>query len=138
MVKTIPVRDLRNEYGRILQEVAGGETFTVTNHGTPVATITPYVDPTATGPREGVPVADLAALMGTLTAGQAAHLEADLAGADWNADDPWERRARLAGAADGDDDAEPRTPVSGGEPASTEAVEELGLLSEHTDVSGDR
>ncbi|PRY14668.1 hypothetical protein CLV37_106227 [Kineococcus rhizosphaerae] len=47
---------MRDEHGRVLRDAAGGET---TDQGTPVAT-TPEVDLGVTGPREGVPVADLA------------------------------------------------------------------------------
>lgn len=94
-VKSIPVRDLRNEYGRILKEVEDGETFTVTNAGTPVATISPYVDPHVPGPRQGVPLADLLSVPPLLAIEEAETLKANLAEADWEPEDPWERHARL-------------------------------------------
>ena len=52
-MKTIRVRDLRNDYARILREIEGGETFTVTSDGRPVASITPYTAPD--GPQTWVP-----------------------------------------------------------------------------------
>jgi antitoxin (DNA-binding transcriptional repressor) of toxin-antitoxin stability system len=89
-VKTIPVRELRNEYGRILKEIEEtGESYVITNHGHVVAQIGPPPQPT--GPREGVPVRDLAGLPGTLTTEAAEDLRRDLAEADWAAEDPWER-----------------------------------------------
>lgn len=86
MSQAIPVRSLRNEYGRILREVATGESFTITNDGVPVATIGPYVPTTPTGPREGVPVSELRELLRVaprMTPQERADLDADLAEADW-------------------------------------------------------
>ncbi|MEZ0165389.1 type II toxin-antitoxin system Phd/YefM family antitoxin [Kineococcus sp. LSe6-4] len=100
-MKTVPVRDLRNQYGRILEEVAGGETFTITSAGVPVATISPHVPARVPGPREGVPLADLLTLPPILTPEQAAELKADLAEADGEAEDPWERYDRLEADRDG-------------------------------------
>jgi prevent-host-death family protein len=52
-VKTIRVRDLRNDYAQIIREIEAGETFTVTSDGRPVASLTPYVEPD--GPQTWVP-----------------------------------------------------------------------------------
>ena len=54
-MKTIRVRDLRNDYAQIMRDIEAGETFTVTSDGRPVASITPYVDPE--GPQTWVPAA---------------------------------------------------------------------------------
>jgi prevent-host-death family protein len=44
MARTIPHRELRNNSSAILLEVKAGETFTITNHGEPVATLSPITD----------------------------------------------------------------------------------------------
>jgi prevent-host-death family protein len=41
MAKTIAHRELRNNSSAILREVGAGETFTITNHGVPVAVLAP-------------------------------------------------------------------------------------------------
>ncbi|MGI9156563.1 MAG: type II toxin-antitoxin system Phd/YefM family antitoxin [Marmoricola sp.] len=43
-MKTVSHRELRNQSAQVLREVAGGETYTVTNHGTPVARLSPPVE----------------------------------------------------------------------------------------------
>jgi prevent-host-death family protein len=45
-VDTISHRELRNQSGRILRAVAAGESYTVTNNGTPVAKLVPLAGPT--------------------------------------------------------------------------------------------
>lgn len=42
-METIPHRDLRNRSSDIITRVQAGETFTVTNHGEPVALLSPQV-----------------------------------------------------------------------------------------------
>ena len=43
--KTISHRELRNNSAEILRAVAAGESFVVTNHGSPVAVLTPLAAP---------------------------------------------------------------------------------------------
>jgi prevent-host-death family protein len=43
-MRTIPHRELRNNSSTILREVAGGETFEITNHGEVVAILSPPND----------------------------------------------------------------------------------------------
>lgn len=40
-MKTISHRELRNNSSAILRDVKAGETFTITNHGEPVAVLSP-------------------------------------------------------------------------------------------------
>lgn len=42
MAKTIAHRELRNNSSAILREVKAGETFTITNHGEPIAVLQPF------------------------------------------------------------------------------------------------
>ncbi|GAB3216870.1 hypothetical protein GCM10027586_10040 [Kineococcus gypseus] len=51
-MKTISVRELRNDSGRVLREVEAGESFTITSNGRPVADISAH---RPTRPR-GVPL----------------------------------------------------------------------------------
>lgn len=44
MAKQIPHRELRNNSSEILRAVEAGESFTVTNHGRPVARLVPVSD----------------------------------------------------------------------------------------------
>ncbi|MBB2899251.1 prevent-host-death family protein [Kineococcus radiotolerans] len=98
-MKTIPVRDLRNEYGRILKEVEeNGESYTITNHGRVVAQIVP--PPRETGSREGVPLADVVGLAGMLDPSQVESLKADLAAANWESEDPFERHEQQRSSSD--------------------------------------
>lgn len=41
MARTIAHRELRNNSSAILREVQAGETFTITNHGEPIAVLQP-------------------------------------------------------------------------------------------------
>ena len=41
MAKSIPERELRNENAKVMDAVAGGETFIVTRNGEPVAELRP-------------------------------------------------------------------------------------------------
>jgi prevent-host-death family protein len=41
MEKTIQASEANRQFSRILREVAGGDTFTVTSHGRPIARIIP-------------------------------------------------------------------------------------------------
>lgn len=41
MARTIAHRELRNNSSAILREVQAGETFTITNHGEPIAILQP-------------------------------------------------------------------------------------------------
>lgn len=45
MAKTITQREMRNDSGAVLRAVEGGEEFTVTRNGTPVARIVPLKGP---------------------------------------------------------------------------------------------
>ncbi|NAZ77188.1 type II toxin-antitoxin system prevent-host-death family antitoxin [Kineococcus sp. T13] len=97
-MKTIPVRDLRNEYGRVLREVEeDGETYTITNHGRAVAQISPV--PQAAGPREGVPLGEaFGQLSAAMTTSDIDALKADLDQARWEPRDPFtEKVLRDAG-----------------------------------------
>jgi len=42
-VSEVPVRDLRNHGGRVIDRVAHGERVTITRDGTPVAELRPYI-----------------------------------------------------------------------------------------------
>jgi prevent-host-death family protein len=44
MARSIPHRELRNNSSEILRAVEAGESFTVTNHGRPVAKLVPIDD----------------------------------------------------------------------------------------------
>lgn len=44
MTRTIPHRELRNNSSEILRAVQAGESFTVTNHGRPIAKLVPVED----------------------------------------------------------------------------------------------
>ena len=44
MTKSIAHRELRNNSSAILREVSAGETFTITNHGEPIAVLSPIAD----------------------------------------------------------------------------------------------
>lgn len=44
MARSIPHRELRNNSSEILRAVEAGESFTVTNHGRPVAKLVPIAD----------------------------------------------------------------------------------------------
>ncbi|MBL5975612.1 MAG: type II toxin-antitoxin system prevent-host-death family antitoxin [Candidatus Leucobacter sulfamidivorax] len=41
-MKTVSQRQMRNQSGELLREVEAGETVIVTNHGKPVAMLSPY------------------------------------------------------------------------------------------------
>lgn len=95
-MKTIRVRDLRNDYAQIIREIEAGETFTVTSDGRPVASLTPYVAPD--GPQTWVPahrvIGALAHL--DLPADFAERLRSDIAeNFDDEISDPFERWERL-------------------------------------------
>jgi len=59
MAKTIAQRVLRNENAKVIEAVAGGETFVVTRGGVPVAELRP-IQPAR---RTYVPTAEVLALM---------------------------------------------------------------------------
>ncbi|WP_432546435.1 type II toxin-antitoxin system Phd/YefM family antitoxin [Kineococcus sp. SYSU DK004] len=63
-MKTITARELRNEYARILRELEdAGEGYTITNHGRPVARITPIAPvPDRLRAFSGVPLSSAASL----------------------------------------------------------------------------
>ncbi|WP_432537715.1 type II toxin-antitoxin system Phd/YefM family antitoxin [Kineococcus arenarius] len=63
-MKTITARELRNEYARILRELEDtGEGYTITNHGRPVARITPIAPvPDRLRAFSGVPLSAAASL----------------------------------------------------------------------------
>ncbi|MHA6669321.1 type II toxin-antitoxin system Phd/YefM family antitoxin [Homoserinimonas sp. A447] len=44
MARTIAHRELRNNSSAILRDVQAGETITITNHGEPVAVLSPVTD----------------------------------------------------------------------------------------------
>lgn len=56
MSRTIPHRELRNNSSAILREVEAGETFTITNHGKPVAVLSPVQPDRLAGVRYRAPV----------------------------------------------------------------------------------
>ncbi|WP_337062110.1 type II toxin-antitoxin system Phd/YefM family antitoxin [Kineococcus sp. G2] len=90
-MKTIQVRDLRNNYAQLIREVEAGETFTVTSHGKPVATLAPVQPPPTAGPRTFVPADEVAGALSHLGPGLAEELRRDLDGFDLEDDDPFER-----------------------------------------------
>ncbi|TKV56425.1 type II toxin-antitoxin system Phd/YefM family antitoxin [Nakamurella flava] len=47
MTRTIPHRELRNNSSAILREVAGGESFAITNNGEVVALLVPPAGPSS-------------------------------------------------------------------------------------------
>ncbi|MEU1985193.1 type II toxin-antitoxin system prevent-host-death family antitoxin [Nocardia sp. NPDC019395] len=53
-MRTIQQRDLRNDSGKVLAAVEGGESFTITRNGKPVAELKPLTQ------RTFVPIAELA------------------------------------------------------------------------------
>ncbi|WP_328293834.1 type II toxin-antitoxin system prevent-host-death family antitoxin [Kineococcus sp. NBC_00420] len=63
-MKTITARELRNEYARILRELEdAGEGYTITNHGRPVAHITPIAPvPDRLRAFSGIPLSAAASL----------------------------------------------------------------------------
>ena len=73
-MKTVPARDVRNHYAQILREVEGGETFTVTSEGRPIATISPYVAPQPAGPQTWVPAGQVVGGLAHLGPGLAERL----------------------------------------------------------------
>ena len=75
-----------------LRAVEAGETFTVTSHGRPVATLAPVQPSPTTGPRTFVPADEVAGTLSHLGPGLAEGLRRDLAGFDLEDDDPFERR----------------------------------------------
>lgn len=90
-MREIPQRELRNHIGRVLREVAAGETVRVTVRGVPVAELTPLrEDP---GPERFVSRERLARAFGDvqLDEGAQADLLADVrAAVDDDPRDPWE------------------------------------------------
>lgn len=68
---TISVRELRNNGGRVLQRVAGGETLTVTMDGHPIAELRPI-------PGQGLTAATLLQRWRRLPPVDAQQLRADL------------------------------------------------------------
>jgi prevent-host-death family protein len=58
VAKTIPQRELRNDNARVIEAVAGGESFVVTRNGVPVAELRPIKRVS----RSFVPKAELMAL----------------------------------------------------------------------------
>lgn len=95
-MKTVPARDVRNHYAQILREVEGGETFTVTSDGRPIATISPYVAPQPIGPQTWVPVGQVIGGLSHLGPGLARRLRADLdEHFDDDVVDPFERHRRM-------------------------------------------
>lgn len=91
-MKTISVREFRNESGRVLKEIAAGGSFTITSNGHPVADIFPHRATPA--PRSFVPLGDLRGALSGLPVVDARHWLADAReGIEGDVDDPWERRA---------------------------------------------
>jgi len=77
MTRTIPQRELRNDNARVIEAVAGGETFVVTRNGVPVAELRPV---TATR-RSFLPKAELMTLGAAGPGIDLAQFRADLDGA---------------------------------------------------------
>lgn len=93
---TISQRELRNESGAIMRRVEGGESFTVTRNGVPIADLVPH-DRTATAHRRRfVPLAEVAAGIATLPDWGATHYADELreldSAVDDGDDDPWNQR----------------------------------------------
>lgn len=91
-MKTITVREFRNDSGRVLKEVSEGQSFTITSNGHPVADLYPHH--AAQGPRRFVPLVELIGALSDLPVVDASQWLADAReGIDQEVDDPWERRA---------------------------------------------
>ncbi|MGH3545445.1 MAG: type II toxin-antitoxin system Phd/YefM family antitoxin [Mycobacteriales bacterium] len=60
MVEVIAQRELRNDNARVIRRVAGGESFTITCNGHPVADLVPHQ---LRAKRRFIPVAELGALL---------------------------------------------------------------------------
>jgi len=86
----VPQRELRNEIGRVLRDVAAGESVRITVRGKPVADLVPIREDR--GPQRFVPREDLLhAFQGVeIDENSAAELLRDLAGAvEDEPEDPW-------------------------------------------------
>jgi prevent-host-death family protein len=86
MMRTISVGELRQNPTRMLREVREGAVYVVTDHGEPIAEVSPRREPRWT------PLSELGALLRELGADEAwrAELEEDRAAV--MASDPWEQR----------------------------------------------
>lgn len=90
-MKSITVRQLRNDSGRVLKEVGDGESFTITSNGHPVAELSPHRP--ARGPRRLVPLGELLGAWSDLPEVDAGQWVADAReGIVDEVGDPWERR----------------------------------------------
>ncbi|THV42354.1 type II toxin-antitoxin system Phd/YefM family antitoxin [Glycomyces buryatensis] len=89
MSKTITQREMRNDSGAILRAAEGGEDFTVTRNGTPVARIVPLAEPD----RRFVSTEELLKSAAGLPRVDHRRFRADLQDAlDYEPRDPYERR----------------------------------------------
>ena len=82
--RTIAQRELRNNVGEVLRAAEGGESFTVTVRGRPVARVVPLFD--AAGPRRNV---DREAVLKLLASPIDPDFARDLAEAEAPLDNPW-------------------------------------------------
>lgn len=93
---TISQRELRNESGAIMRRVEGGESFTVTRNGVPVADLVPHDQAATAHRRRFVPVAEVAAGLATLPDWGAERFATETRELDSVVDDsdtdPWNRR----------------------------------------------
>ncbi|AGZ49099.1 type II toxin-antitoxin system Phd/YefM family antitoxin [Mycobacterium kansasii] len=93
MGTTISQRELRNDSGAIMRRVEGGERFTVTRNGIPVADLVPHDRATADRRRRFVPVAEVAAGLRRLPDWDVERFAAELSRLDAAVDDsdaePW-------------------------------------------------
>ena len=108
-MKTINARALRNDYAQVLRDVEAGESYTVTNHGRPVAQIGPLRHEES-GPRVAVPFGEVAGALAHLSFPNPVDLHRQLdAEFDTDMEDPFERaaaeRARTLRSRTGDSSA---------------------------------
>jgi len=122
-MRTITARELRNEYARILRELEdAGESYTITNHGRPVALISAIAPvPDRLRAYSGVPLSAAASL--NATAGPLDHAEADRQVAQML--DPFARDPYAGRADEAEADTERARPRSqGGSTVDARAVQE--------------
>lgn len=74
---SIPARELRNDYARVLREVQEGQVYTITDRGRPVAQITPLSEE-EDGARDLVAFGEIAGALGYLGPSRADELRRQL------------------------------------------------------------
>jgi prevent-host-death family protein len=87
-IRTISLRDLRNDTSAVLRDVEAGERIIIAKNGSPIAELCPLGKPTITGE-------EWDAFLATLPPQDWREWRADAdAGIDDDLDDPWERAGR--------------------------------------------